>query len=110
MSDPQFPPPGWWHETTVAPGSGRARRVEITALDYPVRDGVKYARYQLPENPIEPGSLTTGGYLFSNVAGELIDGNGVVAGTVDFTTGIMEIDLSLSPDPGARTMQYDLAV
>jgi len=103
----EFPPPGWWHETTIAT-THYIRRDEVPPLDYPVLDGVKHARYQLPENPVEPGSVATGGYLFSNLAGELIDGDGVVAGTVDFTTGLIVINLTISPDPGAREVQYAL--
>ena len=101
----QFPHPSWWHETTVAASSG-VRRAELAPLSFDDRDDARFAIYQLPENPIEPGSLSVAGYLFSNTAGELVDGDGVVAGTVDFTTGMFEVDLSLSPDAGARMVQY----
>jgi len=108
MTEQQFPPPAWWYEATAAISSNRFRRFEIPPLDYPVLEGVKHARYQLPENPVEPGSVLAGGYLFSNLAGELIDSKGVLAGGVDFATGIIVINLTVSPDPGTRLMQYAL--
>jgi hypothetical protein len=105
MTEEQFPAPPWWYDVAVAPTHG-VRRAEIGALNYDVRDGQRWVTYQLPENPVEVGSVSVAGYLFSNPAGELIDRAGVVAGTVDFTTGIIEINLVVSPDGGTREVQY----
>lgn len=101
----QFPPHAWWYETTVAASHG-VRNAEVAPLRFEERDETRFAIYQLPENPVEPGSVAVAGYLFSNAAGELVDGAGTVAGTVDFTTGMFEVDLTLSPDAGSRQVQY----
>lgn len=101
----QFPPPAWWYETTVAASHG-VTGAEVAPLRFEDRDEARFAIYQLPENPVEPGSVSVSGYLFSDSAGNLVDGGGVVAGTVDFETGMFEVDLTLSPDGGSRQVQY----
>lgn len=105
MTTEQFPPVAWWYDTVVSPSHG-VKFGEMVPLGYEDRDGTRFVTYQVPENPVEPGSVSVDGYLFSNLAGELVDGHSVVAGTVDFATGLIEIDLSVSPDPGSRIVQY----
>lgn len=71
-------------------------------------DGTRYLRYQLAQQPIEPGSLFVGGYLRSTVDGRLFNPANIQSGLVNFDTGIFEVwlDYDESPGLGSRTVEY----
>lgn len=72
-------------------------------------DGTRFLRYQLPQVPIEIGSLAVAGFLRSTVDGELRHiQTDALCGTVDFDNGIFEVyvDYDQAPGLGSRTVQY----
>jgi hypothetical protein len=71
-------------------------------------DGTRYLRYQLPKQPIEPGSLFIGGYLRSTVDGLLFNPANRQVGVVDFDTGVFDIDIEYNGSPGisTRTVEF----
>jgi len=106
MPDPVFPPPGYYWSLKLPP-STRNQTAEAYVLNSQVfvRDGVAYLRYQLPEAPVED-LVYVGGYLVSTPAGELIDKNDKVVGSINFMTGVFEIVAECSPDFGSRRVEY----
>ena len=107
MPEPFFPPPGYYWSLNEPPTSGGEKVSVVPLLDsrVVVRDGVSILRYQLPENPVGD-VVRIGGYLVSTPAGDLIDGDQKVVGTINFQTGLFEIEAALSPDLGARRVEY----
>ena len=106
MPEPAFPPPGYyWSLASPVTTRDRSGEAPILNSQIVVRDGVGYLRYQLPQAPVED-VVRIDGYLVSTPAGDLIDKNDVVVGTINFDTGVFEINASLSPDFGARRVSY----
>lgn len=107
MPEPVFPPPGYYWSLKLPPTGIGVKVAEAPVLNSQVfvRDSVSYLRYQLPESPVGD-VVRVGGYLVSTPAGELIDKDDVVVGTINFTTGIFEIEAGLSPDFGSRRVEY----
>lgn len=108
MAEPVFPPPGYYWSLNEPPkGLSRTAEAPILNSAFEVRDGVRFLRYQLPEAPVED-AVRIGGYIVSTPAGDLIDSDQKVVGTIDFTTGVFEIEVGLSPDIGSRRVEYTL--
>jgi len=102
-----WPPPGyfWSKNPTV---TTRDKTVVIYPLDDDVVVGGTQ-RYQLPDAPVEPGSVFVDGYLWSQPTGELIAPDGTLAGEVDFITGLLSIDTTVSSGITSRRAQYVVA-
>jgi len=101
-----WPPPGyfWSKNPTI---TTRDRTDVLVPLEAVALGEVM--RYQLPETPAEPGSVFVDGHLYSLATGELLDQDGTLAGSVDFDTGMIEIDTSVSPGLSSRRAQYVVA-
>ena len=106
MPEPVFPPPGYFWSLNVPPTGGE-KVGEAPLLDSRIvyRDGIGYLRYQLPESPVGD-VVRVSGYVISNPTGDLVDSDGAVVGTINFTTGYFEIRADLSPDLGSRRVEY----
>ena len=88
-----------------------ARFAMVFPLDEKVQvnaAGRRYIRYQLPQQPVEPGSVFVGGYLRSTADGLLFNPANNQVGTIDFDTGVftVEIDYDESPGVSSRTVEY----
>lgn len=112
MLDRPWPPPSY--RTTFDPSAERAERQErMTPIDGSVvftTDGRRTLRYQLPATPVKPGTVSIDGDL-SDRDGDLLTfpPNPQVAGSVDYTTGIVVIDLDVSPGTASRRVMFEIA-
>lgn len=106
MPDPVFPPPGYYWSLNEPPTGGeKVGEAPLLGSKIVYRDGVGFLRYQLPEAPVGD-VVRVSGYVVSTPAGDLLDGDQQVIGTINFQTGIFEIQASLSPDLGSRRAEY----
>lgn len=88
----------------VGPGAGTPGLEPM-----PTRDGPRILRYQLPEAPVENGSVRIDGYLRSTneAQGKLLDfDKNQEVGTVDHDTGLIEINVELAPGLSSRRVQF----
>lgn len=107
MPDQPWPPPTYFdHFSNFTPLPDKLTL--LFPLDDEVLevDGSRFLRYQLPEVPVEIGTVEVAGYLRSTTGGELLDAKNQVVGTIDHDTGLMQIDVDLSPLLSARRAKY----
>jgi len=110
MTDDVWPPIGYWETGNYGPDSpakfGMAFVLDQTVQVKP--DGTRFLRYQLPQQPIEPGSLFVGGYIRSTIDGLLFNPANIQVGVIDFDTGVFEILIEYNESPGiySRTVEY----
>lgn len=105
-----WPPLSYWETGNYGPESPSMFALAFV-LDPQVQvkpDGTRYLRYQLPKQPIEPGSLFVGGYLRSTVDGLLFNPANRQVGVVDFDTGVFDLDIEYNGAPGisTRTVEF----
>jgi hypothetical protein len=106
----QWPPWGYYETGNYGPDAPQTRALAFPLDDRVLEkpDGTRYLRYQVPQQPIEPGSLFVGGYLRSTVGGLLFNPANLQVGLVNFDTGVFEVWLDYDESPGksSRTVEY----
>jgi hypothetical protein len=106
-----FWPPWAYYETgNYGPAAPQTARI-TSPLEDRVQvkpDGTRFLRYQLPHQPVEPGSVFVGGYVRSTTDGLLFNLANRQVGVIDFDTGIFEVWLDYDESPGlsSRTVEY----
>ncbi len=112
MFDRQWPPPSYY--TTFDPKDSQlGLSFRLRALDPKVvvaEDGRRFMRYQVPQTPVQPGSVRLDGSLY-DVDGELFTFGQTprLAGTIDYASGVLEVDIDVSPGIYSRIVVYSVA-
>jgi hypothetical protein len=103
-----WPPPNYY--TTFGPFSDPFFQVHLLhPIDpsWPITvDGERVTRYQLPLAPVEIGKVLISGYIRSTDDGKLLDGENNEVGEIDHDTGILSINVELSPELGDRRAEF----
>lgn len=69
-------------------------------------EGVQTMRYQLPLVPVEIASVLISGYIRSTTDGKLLDKNNEQVGSIDFDTGLFDINVELAPELGDKRVEF----
>lgn len=114
MTDQQWPPPSYY--TSFNPSKDRKEReARLHSIDAAILTddaGKRTMRFQTPTTPVMPGTLRLDGVLEDRSDGLLytFPPNPKVAGTVDYATGLIVIDLDVSPGTCSRYAEYQVGL
>ena len=115
MTDQQWPPPSYY--STFNPKTELRERTErLHSIDAAIvtdDEGRRVMRFMTPQTPIKPGSVRVDGVLADRVAepGVLytFPPDPEIAGTIDYATGLIVIDLAVSPGTCSRRVEFEVA-
>lgn len=105
-----WPPPGYYAGGVFKSPAGTPIRIASPLEDRVTvaPDGSRHLSFQLPVLPVDlTHPVFVSGVIQANINdGTLVDNNGVVVGSINFTTGIFTLDIDKAPGPNTRFVEY----